>query len=426
MKLKYTFLTGLFAAVTLTACVSENTDNEPVLSGDSGKMALTVSTLEPTATRANTQVYDFPVTVKDAEGTTIKSYERADAVPSTVVLAVGNYTVESHTPGEIQKRMTAPYYYGTADMLIEKDITTNVDVVCKMLNSSIQMIYDADFISLFTAWSITLDDGGQTALSFTSEDGTNPGAVYWYFEDGAETLTLQFNGTTTAGNSVTATRQLSKNDAAVSQYDDDKSNFSGGDIVVVNFTPVESTSGTVTGITINANVTFSETDTTIPVDVTDAGLTDDPNQGNDPGQGGEPQTGDAITLTLPSNMTVSGSTDPSLGDTYIKCNNGIKSIKVSIDSSSSDMMSSLSDLNENYGVDFVSGAEVVGNQDLVSLFTDLGQTLTVPTQGDTEYTFPIGNFFGLLVFLSGDHTFNLVIEDMNGNKKNGTLTLTVE
>ncbi|MBQ7444008.1 MAG: DUF4493 domain-containing protein, partial [Bacteroidaceae bacterium] len=269
MKLKYTYLTGLIAAATLTACVSETTDSQPAAAN--GKMALTVTKSEPKTTRANTQVYDFPVVVKDAEGATVKSYERADAVPSTVLLAVGNYTVESHTPGEIAKRMTTPYYAGTAAMEIQKDITTNVDVVCKMLNSSIQVKYDAEFLALFASWTITLDDGSETALSFTNTDGQEPAAVYWYFEDPAETLTLQFTGTTTQGRTITATRNLSKTDPAVEgQYDNDRSEFTGGDIVVINFTPVENTEGTVTDITINADVTFAETNTIIPVDVTDA------------------------------------------------------------------------------------------------------------------------------------------------------------
>jgi hypothetical protein len=60
------------------------------------------------------------------------------------------------------------------------------------------------------------------------------------------------------------------------------------------------------------------------------------------------------------------------------------------------------------------------------LFTELGQTLAVPSEGDLEYTFPIGNFFTLLSVLSGEHDFTLTITDMQGNTKNGKLRLTVE
>ena len=90
-------------------------------------------------------------------------------------------------------------------------------------------------------------------------------------------------------------------------------------------------------------------------------------------------------------------------------------------------MSSLADLAGNYdGVDFATGAEVVENQNMVTLFGDLGQTLAVPSEGDKEYTFPIGNFFTLLAVLPGEHSFTLTITDMQGGTKNGKLKLTVE
>ena len=63
---------------------------------------------------------------------------------------------------------------------------------------------------------------------------------------------------------------------------------------------------------------------------------------------------------------------------------------------------------------------------MVRLFGDLGQTLAVPAVGDTEYVFPIGNFFTLLAFLPGEHSFTLTITDMEGNTKDGLLKLTVE
>ena len=90
-------------------------------------------------------------------------------------------------------------------------------------------------------------------------------------------------------------------------------------------------------------------------------------------------------------------------------------------------MGSLAGLAENYeGVDFAAGAEVVENQNMVALFSELGQTLAVPSVGDFEYTFPIGNFFTLLTVLPGEHSFTLIITDMQGGTKNGKLKLIVE
>jgi len=422
MKLRYSLLTGTLAIAALTACVSENHDFEGNGADGKGYMALNVTQVEPQATRAVTPVTDYPVTLYNAEGSKVESWDAVSLVPAKYTLAVGNYSVESHTPGIIQKKMTTPYYQGTADLEIIKESTTDVNVVCKMQNSPIRISYDADFLSVFTAWTITIDDGGEMALVFSNADGTTPAPVYWHFEENVEKLVLNFRGTTQEGSTVAARNELTKSQAE-EQYDGDLTYFTGGDALNINFTPVESTTGKVTAIAINATVTFTETSSSMTLEVTDSGTLEEPET---PTPGPTPGDDTSITLNLPNNMTVNATTEKSLGDTYIKCDNGIKSIKVSIESTSSEMIESLGDLNTNYGVDFVGGAEIVDNSDIVQLFNDLGQPLSVPAQGDVDYTFPIGNFFNLLGFLSGEHTFNLVIEDMNGNKKNGTLILTVE
>lgn len=421
MRISNKILVGAFSMVALTSCVSEQLDIE--LEAGTGIAELNVDLKKP-MTRSTYEVSNFPVIIYDAEGSVVKSYPTVADVPSQITMSVGNYVVESHTPGDIAKKMDAPYYGAKQDMEILNGVTSKVDLVCKMMNSIVKVTYSADFSTVFKDWEITVDDGSSTVLAFTPAGETS---VHWYFgEGGVKELSLNFRATTIEGNSVAARRVLTKAQADAG-YDDGKENFGGGDILVLNFTPTENTDGKITSVAINADVTFSETNETINVNVTDKGGLDsgsgDSGSGDDtPGS----DTGSGIVMNLPSNMTVSAATDPSLGDTFIKCDNGIKSISVKIKSTSDEMISSLADLNEGYGVDFLNGAEVVANQAVVDLFVDLGQTLTVPNVGDKEYTFPIGNFFGLLVFLSGDHTFDLVITDMNGNTKSGSLTLTVE
>jgi len=291
-----------------------------------------------------------------------------------------------------------------------------------MQNSIIAVDYDDEFRSVFSSWEITLNDGSETALSFDNTSSTAP--IYWYFgEEGVAELKVSFRGTTKDGSTVVYSRVLKKDEAAES-YDDDRANFCGGDALTLNFTPAESEDGKISSIVINADVTFTETNETVNVVVVDKSNMDD--SGDEPNPGPGPGDDESITLNLPQNMTVNAATDKSLGDTYIKCDNNIKSIKVSIESTSSEMIESLADLNTNYGVNFIAGAEIVDNQSVVQLFNDLNQPLSVPAMGDKDYTFPIGNFFGLLGFLSGQHTFNMTVEDMQGNKKNGVLVLTVE
>jgi hypothetical protein len=125
-------------------------------------------------------------------------------------------------------------------------------------------------------------------------------------------------------------------------------------------------------------------------------------------------------------MGEGGSLDKSLGNTIIQAEDGIRSLMVTAESSNPDMVASLEAVGAGYGLDFVgAGVEVVGNTDLVSFFSGLGQTLSVPAQGDTSYEFPIGNFFVLLDVMSGTHTFHLTVTDMNGATKSGTVVITV-
>jgi len=414
-NIKNSLFLGALSVAALTSCVSENVELKD--GKEKGTMELSVDIAQPSS-RALTDVSNFPVIIYDSKGDRVFSYNTVMDVPAKITTNVGNYRVESHTPGVIQKKMTYPYYQGSTDVEVLEGITSKVDVICKMQNSIIAVNYGQDFTDALSSWEITLNDGSGTALSFKDTDSKDP--VYWYFgEDGVQQLKVNFRGTANDGTEVSAPEYTLTKDQADESYDDDRTNFSGGDYLKINLTPVEKEPGKITTITINANVTFTETGETVNVVVVDKPA--DSGQGDEPGPGS-----DKITLNLPQDMTVNAATDKSLGDTYIKCEDGIKSIKVNIQSSSDEMMESLEDLSDGYGVDFINGAEIVGNDDLIQLFDDLNQPLTVPTQGDIDYTFPIGNFFGLLAFLSGEHTFYMTVEDMNGNKKSGVLVLTVE
>ena len=424
MRIASKLLLGAMGISLLTACTSETF--EGFGSKATGVAQLNIDIKNPESknpeTRAITETRDFPVNIYNAQGEKVLSYEAASLIPEKVTMEVGNYTVESNTPGIIRKTMTEPYYRGVESMEILKGVTTNAEVICKMQNSLISISYGSDFREVFTSWEITVSDNIDTNYGFTHNSGSS---IYLYFgEEGAKELTINFRGVTTEGSTIASRSKLTKNQADES-YDDDRENFTGGDALKLNFTPTDATDGKITGIGIKADVVFEDSTSDVIVEVIDkpgfeeGGGTEEP---IDP----TPGENNAITLNLPANMTVSGDTDPALGNTYIKADNGLKSIKVKISSTSDEMISSLQDLSAGYGVDFIAGAEVVENQNLVNLFTSLNQTLSVPNEGDKEYTFPIGNFFKLLVFLAGDHTFDLIITDMSGNTKSGKLVLTVE
>lgn len=430
MKLKYTFLAACLAITALSACVSENQDLEGE-SSETGSMELNVSQIEPIVTRSETEVSNYPVIVYKTNengsiGSIVRQWETVSEVPSKVLFSVGNYIVESHTPGTCAPQMSTPYYKGTFDMEIVKGQLTQVNVICKMINSKIQIIYDAEFLELFTSWTITIDDGVSKAFDITNENGTSPAPIYWLFPDKCDVLTLNFRGETTQGKTVTDKKVLKKEFAVSGQYETDDVYFVGGDALEITIKPEAESieTGKVENIVINAKFTFSQTGDTKFIEVTDS------DSGNNPGgQGGggeNPGSDNAITLNMPPDMTVTSSTDPSLGDAEIITPKGIKSLSVTIESSSEDMIEALEGIPEDYpNVDFIHGVEVVGNSELVEFLGEVGQTITVPTEGAKSYTFPIGNFFSFLLKLPGIHTFHMTVEDLEGNKKQGTINLTI-
>lgn len=424
MKITKILMIGAVIGLGLSSCMNEDF---PSADSRKGSMSLSVDQLAPSATRA-VETSNFPVTIFSlTENKEFVSYDKASLVPSKIVMPVGNYYAEAHTSGVLDKIMSAPYYSGRDDFEILQNINTVSTVVCRMANGSFTVRFTDLFAEAFSSWTVSIDDGTASAIIYTSDkDGLNPPTLYMRFEPNVSALNVNFVGTTISGNRITASNTLTKKQAS-EQYDSDTEYFTGGDAIVIVFNTVESTEGDVTGVTVNANIKFEESDESFDMEVED-NVTEE--EGGDDNTGGDNTGGgdaSAISLDLPEDMVVSGTTDPSLGDTYITCENGIKSIKVKMSSTSDAMNGSLEDLAANYnGVDFLAGAEVVGNQEMVRLFGDLGQTLNVPAEGDTSYTFPIGNFFTLLTVLPGEHTFTLTITDMAGNTKDGQLKLTVE
>ena len=432
MDIKNSLLLGALSVFALTSCVNENDDLYKV-GQDTGIMELDVDIVQPIS-RAITEVDNFPVYLYDKEGNLIESWNTVTAVPEKITLNVGNYTVLSHTPGDIAKQMAYPYYKGTTDVEIVKAPTVSeAKVVCRMENSPITVSYAEDFTDVFVSWEITIEDSetgsdSNTALSFTNTSSTAP--VYMYYgENGVKALKVNFRGTTKDGSTVVSKQVLTKNQANT-HYDNDRENFGGGDALTLFFKLAESTDGKITTITINAEVTFTETDETVEVTVVDKSDMDDPGDEPGPGDDSTPGDDDKIKITLPNPVTLSAAesatADPTSGDVVMHADNGLKSVMVNVISSSDEMMEQLAAVADEYaGVDLVNGCEVVANQNLVAFLGGLGKEITVPAEGDTDYTFPVGQFYLFLGILPGEHNFVMTVTDMEGNTKTGTVKVTI-
>lgn len=398
---------------------------------DTGALELGVSVKQPVSqTRADASDIDtntFPITVKGTSAevdTIVRNYNTLAEMPASITVPVGTYNVSSHTPGTLEKQMTAPYYSGDTEVTVTKDITSSVNVVCRMANSRIQLNYGEDFKKAFSEWTITIDDGSEMALSYTQEN-LNPEAVYWYFGDNVTAIKVNITAKTTAGNTVTQSQTFRKADAS-ENYEEVGDNFTGGDALQINMGTVESATGTVTGITIKTHITFEDESESVEIPTTGDDDKDEPEEPTpDPGEG-------AVTLNLPADVTYSikEGTAPSSADAYIASEAGLDKIVVTITAGNDAFQAILVDLTMD-GQSFLAengGVDLIDNADFGNLVATVGST--APKDGYTSYTFPIGAFFTFLDVTGAtdpgkQHEFHITVTDKNGETANGVFKVTI-
>lgn len=430
MKLTNIIALSTIAILSLASCEMKNELTGSLVSKeDEGAIELGVSVKQPVSqTKAEgVATNNFPVTIQGTStGVTdvLKEYATADEVPSSITVPVGNYTVSSHTPGTLEKKMDTPYYAGSTDITVSKGITSQVDVVCRMANSRIQMQYGDDFKEAFSEWTITVDDGSEMALTYTQDDLT-PQAIYWHFGENVTTITVNIRAKTTEGNTVTDKKSFKKADAD-EKYEEVGDTFTGGDALVISMGTVESSTGNLTGITITTNITFENESESVEIPTTDP---DEPEEGGDDPE--EPGEG-AVTLNLPADVTysISAGDAPASADAYIASEAGLDKIIVTITAGNEDFQAILVDLTMD-GQSFLAengGVDLIDNADFGNLVSTVGSQ--APTDGTKEYTFPIGAFFTFLNMTGAtddgkSHEFHITVTDKNGETATGVFKVTI-
>ncbi len=418
---------GTAAMLSLASCELKNeltgslSDKE-----DTGSIELGVSVKQPVSqTRADVSGIDtntYPVVIQGTsdEVTDIKyEYETLSEMPASITVPVGQYTLSSHTPGTLEKQMTAPYYAGSTNITVSKDIASKADVVCRMANSRIQMNYGEDFKEAFSQWTITVNDGSEMALSFTQENLT-PAPVYWHFEDNVTAITVNIRATTTAGNTISQKQTFHKSDAETN-YEEVGDAFTGGDALEINMGTVTSSTGDLEGITINTNITFEDSSESVEIPTHDP----DPDPTPEP-----PVTGETISITEPEgNSYLTNGVDLAYGTTdypespvviNMSVQNGIQNmfVKVNTTNSTFEMAAGLMGLTSGNGLDLASDDAA-----------DLGSLFALPQINDTIYSFTLNDALLSLLMNGpgyvGEHKFTLTVIDKNNQQKSAILTIRV-
>lgn len=423
MKLINIIALSTVAILGLASCEMKNELTGSLVSKeDTGALELGVSVKQPVSQTRATEVAtnNFPVTIQgtSAEVTAVvKEYATVDEVPSSITVPVGQYTVTSHTPGTLEKKMENPYYSGSTNITVSKGITSEVDVVCRMANSRIQMKYGNDFKEAFSSWTITIDDGTETALAYTESD-QNPAPIYWHFGDNITAITVNIKAVTTKGNTVTERRVFQKKDAA-EQYEEVGDAFTGGDALEINMGTVESSTGELTGITITANITFENESESVEIPTTN------PDEGGDSGT--EPPTGDGINITEPAgNSFLTDGVDINNGafpDKEIKIlmsvPDGIQNLYVKVETTNSVFEGMVAGM----GLTAENGLDLTSQE---AIDQALGNLFPLPEAGQTNYSFTLSEtLLYLLKDFDGEHQFMLTVIDKNNQQASATLTVRV-
>lgn len=405
---------------------------------DTGVLELSVQAKAPVAmqtkageeTGTDVSTDGFPVQVYGTDEDNkeeIRDYVVGESLPESITLPVGNYSIRAHTPGELRKRMETPYYGAEKTLKVEANKTFQETVTCKRKNSRMQVVYNADFLANFKTWTITVDDGSETALPFTEKDGTNPAPVYWYFEEGVETVTVNFNATLMTGETVKSQSRTYSRKNAVEGYDDGSNFFTGGDALVFNLGVVENASGKITGFDMKVEITFEDEMEAVEIPVGDKPA--EPEKPEKPTDPVNPEPGDGpIVISEPNGtnylvegVTITG-TQTELPDDIellMTFENGLEEMFVLASSENSDMHSALTDLGLTTG----NGLNLAGDDFDKGAFSAL---FSLPTKGGNTYSFKLDK--GLLILLQpylGQHSFLLTAADSKGNKVTKTLMVTV-
>ena len=414
MKKLNIFTLGMALVAGLSSCEMADEMRGNGSSTETGSLELSVAVAQTesradTGSSISTDNFDVVITnTENAENTYTYTYSE---LPKPLTLPIGTYTVSARTEGDIQTQMSAPYYEGTETLTITNGVTSQVEVVCKMANTKIDMGYSDDFKSMFQSWTINIDDGDSHVITFSNEN-VNDTIVYWHLGDNVMTMTMNIEATTTDGTKITDQKQFTKADADQS-YGDDSDNFTGGDVLNINIDidenePSEDNRPQI-GFIINVDITFSDTNETVEIPVEDV-----PTEPEEPGDNNI-EISDNGTGYLTNGVTVVGTDYPTDVAVVMTVPNGIKNVYVKIASTNSTFEGLVA------GMGLVNG----DGMDLASdAATELASLFPLPEANATSYTFTMSStLFELLGNFSGKHDFTLTVIDANNNSKSATLTI---
>lgn len=359
----------------------------------------------------------FKVEISNSDLNYNEIFTYSSTEPLSVELPVATYKVYAHSDLEKKTYMDEPYYGQEQSIEITPNNTVDVNMLCKMENTKIALVYDPDFLSTFSKCNITITAGNCIQkFSYdksTDSDVQNPAPQYWMLEEGVTTINVTAVGWTTEGNV-----QVQQ---SYDYHKEDNSAYEGSDAITFTMHPTADNSGSTTiGVKV---VLFEELEgdqIEVPVegDETGGGETD-PDEPENPDVGtGEITISDGGTGYLTNGVTVSKDKIPTDVKVIMDIPTGIQNMFVSVKTTNKVFEGMVAEmgLTNGDGMDLTSKAA-----------SELAELFPLPEDGQTEYTFSMSEMlFNMLVTFDGTHDFKLKVVDKEGNEASAVLTINIQ
>ena len=441
MKIINTIAMGLIALAGFSSCEMKDEIKGGSKTSDVGYLELTVAvdakknqltkaaSDEGTGTVGKVDPSSYPVKITGiTDESYTKSFDSYTTLQNTGVIdmPVGNYKVESHTPGELKALMDEPYFSGETYLTILKGVTSSAEVLCKMQNTKICVAYESMFLANMNNWAISITDGSDNIISYTGTKD-NPGTPqpkYLVIAENTSKLIVTVTGTKIDGTNVSESRNITKPSGSSSEY------WGAADDLTIKMNINEDVIiPGISGIDIKVDVEFAESTDNVEIDVTpDDGGNTDPDPEPDP----EPSDGPTITsdyLTTPitctydaASNTISGA--PSVANVNIAATAGLKSLVVKITGGNDGFAGALEPLGLDTGKDLLT---LDSNDEMDGILIEVLNPL--PKAGDKSYSLDIAKFISMMggygTTNSTGHVFDITVTDANGKSTTASLSVII-
>lgn len=420
MRIICTIYLAAALLVGFTACeMNEELKKNTGTSSEMGRLALDLSV--KSTTKAADDVLSFPVVIINKEtGETAKSFDSyADLLDhSPVELPVGTYMVKANTPGEFNSIMPNPFFAGDHDVVIQKNASTDANIICKMQNVKFGLTLSPDFTTTFASYSLTITSG-TIIHDLTEKTKGNFEPVYFKMNDNISVINLKVIATTFEGVHVDYDVPLTKGNA---EGGGSNSFFEAGDALNVTLMPTlevdpEDPEPEISGVGVKVTVafTFASTEETIIIEIAGEESNNPETPGEGDGEGMKPTMACAYFT-----KTYTVGEDGAELDVLINAPEGIKNMNLRIRSSNEDF-------NETIATMGLTDCDMANlDEETRNILDEIGFIAKdTEIKNQTSFTFSIGSLVnGMLYLFTGEHRFSIEVVDNKGNTT-GFKTITV-